>query len=97
MQRDRSKPNLLMLCAIVAGIFAGAALSITQTEPAQAYPPTVENACSADYFKHCASYPLGSASLRLCMESKSKELSANCITALVDAGLVDRRRLKRGH
>lgn len=97
MQRDQLNLKSLTLCTIVAGTLATAALATTQIEPAQAYPPTVENACSADYFKHCASYPLGSASLRLCMESKSKELSASCITALVDAGLVDRRRLKRGY
>lgn len=97
MQRSRSKLKSLSRYAIVAGVLAAAVLSVTRLEPAHAYPAAVENACRADYFKHCASYPVGSASLRLCMESKSKDLSPNCVTALVDAGLVDRRRLRRGH
>ncbi len=66
------------------------------TAPAQAYSARVEDACSSDYFRHCAGYPLGSASLRLCMESKSKQLSQTCIRALIDAGEVDRRRVRRG-
>lgn len=74
-----------------------ASLTLTSTKSASAYTDKVENACRADYFRHCAGYPVGSASLRLCMESKSKQLSPSCVTALVDAGLVDRRRMKRGY
>lgn len=63
--------------------------------PARAYPASVEGACKDDYFKFCAIYPLESASLRQCMEAKANELSSTCKKALVDAGYVDRRRLKR--
>lgn len=71
-----------------------AALAVVAT-PAAAYPPAVEEACKDDYFRFCSLYPLESASLRLCMESKAKELSKTCSKALIDAGYVDRRRLKR--
>lgn len=63
--------------------------------PAHAYPASVEGACKEDYFKFCAIYPLESASLRQCMEAKAGQLSNSCRKALVDAGYVDRRRLKR--
>ena len=64
---------------------------------ADAYSPRVENACRDDYFRFCPAYPVGSASLRLCMESKAKQISNSCVRALIDAGEVDRRRLKRGN
>ncbi|MFM9942028.1 MAG: hypothetical protein ACKVP7_21295 [Hyphomicrobiaceae bacterium] len=72
---------LLMMAAIAA--------------PAVAYPASVEGACKDDYFRFCAIYPLQSASLRQCMESKATQLSSSCQRALIDAGYVDRRRLKR--
>ena len=86
-----NRARKLSALALVSGIaiaLAGAA--------AVAYSPRVENACRDDYFRYCPGYPVGSASLRLCMESKSKQLSRTCVTALIDSGEVDRRRLKRG-
>lgn len=75
-------------CTLLLGLAAAAT-------PAVAYPPAVEDACKDDYFRFCALYPLNSASLRLCMEAKAKEISRTCAKALIDAGYVDRRRLKR--
>lgn len=83
--------------ACCAAAIAAITLAMTTPEPARAYTATVENACRDDYFRHCAGYPVGSASLKLCMEAKARDLSRSCVTALVDAGLVDRRRLKRGY
>lgn len=80
--------------ALAAIAFASA---MTVAAPAVAYTAKVENACRADYFQNCPGYPLGSASLRLCMESKSKQISRGCADALVKAGLVDRRRIARGY
>ncbi len=71
--------------------------ALTAASPATAYTAKVETACRGDYFQFCPAYPVGSASLRLCMESKSRELSRSCKQALIDAGYVDRRRLKRGY
>ena len=77
-----------LLCMVLVGYSAA-------VTPAAAYPPAVEDACKDDYFRFCALYPLNSASLRLCMEAKAKEISRTCAKALIDAGYVDRRRLKR--
>lgn len=86
--RGRAGARAMARCVMLA------ALAVMAT-PAAAYPPAVEEACKDDYFRFCALYPLESASLRLCMESKAKELSKSCSKALIDAGYVDRRRLKR--
>lgn len=81
---------------VVAG---GCLLVVTalSAHAAPAYSPKVEAACRDDYFRFCPGYPLGSASLRLCMESKSKQLTQSCVSALIQAGEVDRRRIKRGY
>ena len=80
--------HAVVALAVSAGLtFGGAALAVS---------PRVENACRDDYFRYCSAYPVGSAALRLCMESKSKNLSQTCVRALIDAGEVDRRRIKRG-
>lgn len=92
MLRAIVRPASLRAAVVVASIAA----ALIAGGRAEAYTAKVENACRADYFSHCPGYPVGSASLRLCMESKSKQLSSGCIDALIKAGLVDRRRVARG-
>lgn len=79
----------------VRGALAAMLVAIASAGPVMAYSAKVENACRDDYFRHCSSYPVGSASLRLCMEAKASSLTRTCVNALIDAGMVDRRRLKR--
>jgi hypothetical protein len=62
---------------------------------ADAYSRKVKNACSADYASLCSQYKQGSAQLRRCFESNRKVLSQECISALVDAGEVPARYLRR--
>lgn len=78
-------------------VIALAVAAFATTGPAAAYPEKVENACRADYYQFCPNYQVGTDSLRQCMESKSRQLSHLCKQALIDAGYVDRRRLKRGY
>lgn len=67
------------------------------TVQSAAYSKKVENACKADYDTHCPSYKVGSAALRNCIELAGKRgnLSKRCFDALVDAGLVPRKYLKK--
>lgn len=87
-QITRAKRSGLKTC--LAALLAAAMVS-----PAFAYPAKIEGACKDDYFRFCAIYPPQSASLRQCMESNANQLSQTCVRALIDAGYVDRRRLKR--
>ncbi len=60
-----------------------------------AYSDAVQTNCRDDYFKLCPAYALGSTELRLCMEAKAKQLSQQCVRALVASGEVDQKRVKR--
>ncbi len=75
---------------------AAAVLAMLTVEAA-AYSKKVENACRSDYNTHCPAYKVGSAALRDCIELAGKRgnLSKGCFDALVDAGMVPRKYLKR--
>jgi hypothetical protein len=62
---------------------------------AGAYSRKVKNAWSADYASLCSQDKQGSSQLRRCFESNRKVLSKECIDALVDAGEVPARYLRR--
>ncbi|HEX2841433.1 hypothetical protein [Hyphomicrobium sp.] len=67
------------------------------TVEAAAYSKKVENACRGDYDTHCPGYKVGSAALHNCIELAGKRgnLSKGCFDALVDAGMVPRKYLKK--
>lgn len=60
-----------------------------------AYSDKVRNACAGDYQNFCSQYHPDSAQLRRCFESNRKSLSQYCISALVDAGEVPKKYLKK--
>lgn len=55
----------------------------------------VKVACSGDYDRFCGAYKVGSTKLRQCMRSNGKRLSRVCVEALVDAGEISRRVLRK--
>lgn len=75
------------------------ALALVAVMPvaAGAYSKKVENACKGDYDAHCPGYKVGSAALRDCitLAGKRGNLSKRCFDALVDAGMVPRKYLKK--
>lgn len=64
---------------------------------ALAYSKKVEDACRGDYNTHCPAYKEGSAALRQCitLAGKRGNLSKRCFDALVDAGMVPKKYLKK--
>lgn len=62
---------------------------------AEAVSQKVRRACLADYKRLCPGYKVGSPAMRACMESKYREISSNCIDALIDSGEVHRSRVRR--
>lgn len=76
-----------------AAVAAGAALLLTA--PAMAYSAKVRQACAGDYQNFCSQYTPDSTELRRCFESNRKGLTRSCVIALVDAGEVPARYLKR--
>lgn len=53
---------------------------------AAAYSEDVQKKCQGDYLKLCSEHTPGSTGMRKCMEEKGKQLSDQCVNALVDAG-----------
>jgi hypothetical protein len=75
--------------AVVAGsaLFANAGLAASTAK--------VRQACAGDYQSFCSQYSPDSTELRRCFESNRKGLSHICVTALIDAGEVPARYLKK--
>ena len=74
-------------------VMAGTALLASVA--ASAYSSKVKDACAGDYQNFCAQYAPDTTELRRCFESNRKGLSHMCITALVDAGEVPAKYLKK--
>jgi len=81
---------------VLAVVVAAAALSLLSVA-ASAYSKKVENDCRGDYDRFCPAYKVGSPALRDCitLAGKRGSLSPICFNALVDAGLVPRKYLKK--
>ncbi len=79
----------LMSVVLAAGtaLFAGAAMA--------AYTAKVRQACAGDYQNYCSQYSPDSAELRRCIEANRKGLTQTCVTALIDAGEVPAKYLKK--
>ena len=78
------------------GMATLAALALAAASaPAFAVSTRVEQACRDDYFRLCSAYAVGSPSLRNCMESKAKNITPRCITAMRKEGLIDPKKIKR--
>jgi hypothetical protein len=62
---------------------------------AEAFSKKVKNACAGDFESFCSQYAPDSPQLRRCFQSNSKQLSRECVSALVDAGEVPSRYRKK--
>ncbi|MFN0217890.1 MAG: hypothetical protein ACKVP4_03635 [Hyphomicrobium sp.] len=62
---------------------------------AHAYSEKVKKACAGDYQSFCSQYVPESTQARRCFENNHKSLSKFCITALVNAGEVPARYLRK--
>lgn len=62
---------------------------------ALAYSKKVRAACAGDHQNFCAQYVPESAQARRCFESNRKGLTKQCVSALIDAGEVPAKYLKK--
>lgn len=96
MKPTRTTPRRLMTPC--RSMFAGAATLAALVLPfseAGAVSPAVKKACANDYFAHCSMHPVDTPQLRKCMRAVGRNLSPVCINALVAAGEVSNKDLKR--
>jgi hypothetical protein len=74
---------------------AFAAVTLLSVTAALALSDKVRRDCAGDYQNFCSQYAPETAQLRSCFESNRKNLTKTCITALVDAGEVPAKYLKK--
>lgn len=77
---------------VAAGVLAALAVSVTG---AQALPKKVKDMCGLDYQDFCSQYHPDSAAARSCFESNRRSLTKDCVRALIDAGMVPARYLRK--
>lgn len=80
----------LMKLAVLSAAVASLALA-----GAEAATRKVRNACAGDYDNYCSQYAPDSTQASRCFESNRKNLTKECIRALVDAGEVPAKYLKK--
>ena len=85
----RNTFNTFAVAIAAAGILAAGA------GDAYALNKKVRRACGFDYQDFCSQYDPASSAVRRCFESNRKSLSKGCIRALIDAGEVPARYLRR--
>lgn len=76
----------------VAALSLGVALSASA---AHAYPQSVRKACAGDYQNFCKQYAPESQQARRCFEQNRRALTPRCVSALVDAGEVPKKYLRK--
>mgnify|MGYP003383716368 CR=1 FL=1 len=76
-------------------MLALAAVTSLSATSAFAFSEKVKKACAGDYQTYCNQYLPNSAQLRRCFESNRKGLTKFCVTALIDAGEVPAKYLKK--
>jgi hypothetical protein len=72
-----------------------AVIGSAMTTPASAYTDRVQNNCKGDYLTFCSAHAIGSTGMRQCMEANGKNLSPKCVSALVDAGQIPKKYVKK--
>ena len=78
--------KIAVAAAALAGFTASSALAVGKK---------VRKECAGDYDQFCSQYSPDSTETSRCFESNRKNLSRSCIRALVDAGEVPAKYLKR--
>ena len=93
--RTRPVSSLVHIGAAALALLLSAPMLIASMSAAHAYSKRVNRACEHDYYQFCSAYQVPSNGLRRCMEASRNTLSRPCINALVAAGEVPRKYLKK--
>lgn len=78
--------KITVATVVIAAVTATAALAVTRK---------IRKECAGDYDQFCSQYSPDSTETSRCFESNRKNLSRPCIRALVDAGEVPAKYLKK--
>ena len=95
MTRGARRGNIVNRLNIVLISAVAAIALLAHSDDAKAYSPALERACKSDWRRLCSAHSPGSRRLRSCMRANGRRLSRRCINALVRAGEISRRQLRR--
>lgn len=81
--------NTTVIAALTLAIIA---VSATQ---ASAVSNSVRYACMGDYLSYCSMHAPGGTAVKRCMRRNGSKLSRRCVKALVNAGYVSKKEVRR--
>ncbi|MEQ8824524.1 MAG: hypothetical protein RIC14_09130 [Filomicrobium sp.] len=81
--------NTTVIAALTLAIIA---VSATQ---ASAVSNSVRYACMGDYLSYCSMHAPGGTAVKRCMRHNGSKLSRRCVKALVNAGYVSKKEVRR--
>lgn len=80
---------------LIAGTFFGLGVTLMSVTAANAVDARVRSACTGDYLAYCSEHDPDGKGVRRCMRSNGHKLSSACLNALVAAGEVSKKDIRR--
>jgi hypothetical protein len=89
-------PNANHIAArLLAGAWLCLAALLVPITSASAVDGRVRSACTGDYLAYCSQHDPDGKGVRRCMRSNGPKLSSTCLNALVAAGEVSKKEVRR--
>lgn len=80
---------------LIAGTCLGLGTLFLSMTTANAVDARVRSACTGDYLTYCSQHDPDGNGVRRCMRSNGPKLSSSCLNALVAAGEVSKKEVRR--
>jgi hypothetical protein len=80
---------------LIAGACFGLGSVLMSVTAANAVDARVRSACTGDYLSYCSQHDPDGKGVRKCMRSNGHKLSSGCLNALVAAGEVSKKEIRR--
>jgi hypothetical protein len=80
---------------LITGACLGVGSLLMSMSAAGAVDGRVRSACTSDYFAFCSQHDPDGAGVRRCMRTNGPKLSSRCLNALVAAGEVSKKEVRR--
>ena len=80
---------------LITGACLGLGTLLVSVTGAGAVDGRVRSACTSDYFAFCSQHDPDGAGVRRCMRTNGPKLSSSCLNALIAAGEVSKKEVRR--
>lgn len=87
---------MMSLTTVAAAAAVAIVLAVPAATPAEAQSQRLQNACGGDYMAYCGRHPPEQrAAVGRCMRAHRRQLSSECISAMVADGKISRAEASR--